>query len=42
MGIAFVSGVGPEVSRELERRDGFEVNKSKAKLYFKRISQNPQ
>lgn len=32
MAVAFAFGAGPEVSRELERRDGWEVDKSKDDL----------
>lgn len=32
MAVGFASGAGPEVSRELERRDECEVNKNKDKL----------
>lgn len=38
MAVAFASGAWPEVSGELERRAGYEVEESKGKLESGRIS----
>ena len=40
MAVAFAFGAGLEVSKELERRDGWEVDKSKDNLESRRIYWN--